>query len=185
MAGETFAKVLKNLVPTEPLQRGMQFASVAVIIRDRQSPSVLLIRRAERAGDPWSGQVAFPGGKMQEGDRSVRDTAIRETMEEVGLDLGRSAEFLGYGEVATTHTGTMDVIPSVFELKQSVEVNPNSEVASFRWVELELLLAPSSRSTFDLNRNGKVAGMPAYAAGDYIVWGLTYRILSRMLEGTG
>lgn len=182
MARETFAKVTKNLVPTEPLQKGLRFASVAVIVRDRQLPSVLLIRRAERLGDPWSGQVAFPGGKMQEGDKSARETAIRETMEEVGIDLRRSAEFLGYGGVATTHNRTMDVVPSFFELKESVEVKPNGEVASFRWVELEQLLIPSSRSIFDLNRDGKVMGMPAYSVGDYTVWGLTYRILNSFLE---
>ena len=182
MAGETFSKIARNLVPQEPPQKGLLFASVAVIVRDRQLPSVLLIRRAERVGDPWSGQVAFPGGKMQEGDRSARDTAIRETMEEVGIDLGRHGEFLGYGGVTRTHTGTMDVVPSVFELKESVEVKPNGEVASFRWVDLEQLLVPSSKSTFDLDRDGKVAGMPAYAVGDYTVWGLTYRILNSFLE---
>ena len=182
LAGELFARLVKNLVPQEPPQKGLRFASVAVIVRDRQIPSVLLIRRAERLGDPWSGQVAFPGGKMQEGDKSARDTAIRETTEEVGIDLGKRAEFMGYGGVATTHTGTMDVVPSVFELKESVEVKPNGEVASFRWVELEQLLLPSSRSTFDLNRDGKGVSMPAYAVNDYIVWGLTYRILNSFLE---
>ncbi|HXW95356.1 MAG TPA: CoA pyrophosphatase [Nitrososphaerales archaeon] len=182
MTGETFAKMTRNLVSLEPPQKGRLFASVAVIVRDRQFPSVLLIRRAEHTGDPWSGQVAFPGGKMQEGDKSARDTAIRETMEEVGIDLSRSGEFLGYGGVATTHTGTMDVVPSFFELRRSVEVQPNREVASFRWVDVEQLFAPSSRSTFDLNRDGKEIGMPAYAVGDYVVWGLTYRILNSFLE---
>lgn len=182
MAGETFAKVVKNLVPNEPPQKGLRFASVAVIVRDRQIPSVLLIRRAESAGDPWSGQVAFPGGKMQEGDKSARDTAMRETMEEVGIDLGRSAEFLGYGGVATTHTRTMEVVPSVFELKKSVEVKPNGEVASFRWVELDELLRPSARSIYGIDRDGGMVDMPAYAVGDYVVWGLTYRILSTFLE---
>ena len=182
MAGEAFSKMTRNLSPHEPPQKRLRFASVAVIVRGRQFPSVLLIRRAERVGDPWSGQVAFPGGKMQEGDRSAMDTAIRETMEEVGIDLGRFGEFLGYGGVATTHTGTLDVVPSVFELKESVEVKPNGEVASFRWVELEQLLAPSARSTFYLDRDGKVGGMPAYAIDDYIVWGLTFRILNSFLE---
>ena len=182
MIGESFAKITRNLSPHEPPQKGLRFASVAVIVRGRRFPSVLLIRRAERVGDPWSGQVAFPGGKMQEGDRSAMDTAIRETMEEVGIDLGRFGEFLGYGGVATTHTGTMDVVPSVFELEESVEVKPNGEVASFRWVELEQLLAPSSRSTFYLKGEGKVVGMPAYAVGDYMVWGLTFRILNSFLE---
>ena len=104
-------------------------------------------------------------------------------MEEVGIDLGTRAEFMGYGGVATTHTGTMDVVPSAFELKESVEVKPNGEVSSFRWVELEQLIAPSSRSTFYLNRDGKAAGTPAYAVSDYVVWGLTYRILNSFLGG--
>jgi len=180
--GETFAKLVKNLVPQEPLQTGLRFASVALIVRDRRLPSVLLIRRAERAGDPWSGQVAFPGGKMQEGDTTARDTAVRETMEEVGIDLNRSSEFLGYGGMATTHTGTMNVVPAVFELKESVEVRPNAEVASFRWVELEELLAPSAKSTYELDSDGGAVRMPAYEVGDYVVWGLTYRILSTCLE---
>jgi 8-oxo-dGTP pyrophosphatase MutT (NUDIX family) len=181
LALETFAKLVRNLVPHEPPQKGLRFASVSVIVRDRQSPSVLLIKRAERVGDPWSGQVAFPGGKMQENDKTARDTAVRETMEEVGIDLGRSAEFLGYGGVMTTHTGTMDVVPSVFELKESVDVRPNGEVASFRWVEVQRLLSPSARATYELSRDGSVVGMPAYAVGDYVVWGLTYRILNTML----
>ena len=182
MAGETFAKLVMKLVPNEPPQKGARFASVSVIVRDRLSPSVLLIRRAERAGDPWSGQVAFPGGKMQEGDRSARGTAMRETAEEVGIDLAKAAEFLGYGEVTRTHTGTMDVVPSVFELKESVDVTPNGEVASFRWVDLEELISPAAKSTYALPRGGEVAAMPAYAVGDYVVWGLTYRILSGFLE---
>jgi 8-oxo-dGTP pyrophosphatase MutT (NUDIX family) len=176
------AKVSRNLVPHEPPQKGLRFAAVSIIVRDRQFPSVLLIKRAERPGDPWSGQIAFPGGKMKSEDKTARDTAIRETMEEVGIDLSSSAEFLGYGEVARTHTGTMDVVPSVFVLKEGVEVRPNEEVASFRWVDLQDLTAPAARSTFDMNYDGRTMGMPAYALGDYIVWGLTYRILSSMLE---
>jgi 8-oxo-dGTP pyrophosphatase MutT (NUDIX family) len=186
LAGETFVKMVRNLVQHEPPQKGLRFASVAVIVRDRQSPRVLLIRRAEREGDPWSGQVAFPGGKTQAGDKTVKATAVRETREEVGIDLERSAEFLGYGEVSTTHTGTMDVVPSVFELKESVVVRPNDEVASFRWVGLDELQAPSARRTHGLQREGTTVGMPAYGVGDYVVWGLTYRILSTILDdGTG
>jgi len=185
LAGDAFAKLVGKLVPHEPPQKGLRFASVSIVVRDRQFPSVLLIKRAERAGDPWSGQVAFPGGKMQEGDRSAKDTAVRETMEEVGIDLGKSAEFLGYGGATTTHTGTMDVVPSAFELKESVEVKPNAEVASYRWIDLEELLAPSARATYTFERGGAAVGMPAYAVGDYVVWGLTYRILNTFFEESG
>ena len=182
MGGETFAKLVKNLVPNEPHRTGLRFASVALIVRDRQLPSVLLIKRADRPGDPWSGQVAFPGGKLKDGVRSARDTAVRETRVVVGIYLNGSAEFLGYGGVTTTHTGTMDVVPSAFELKESVEVRPNGEVASFRWVELDELLAPSARSTHELDQEGSVVGVPAYLVGDYVVWGLTHRILSTCLD---
>ncbi len=185
MPGELIAKLTKSLVPTEPPQKGLRFASVSIIVRDRQFPSVLLIKRADHSGDPWSGQIAFPGGKMQPGDRTARETAVRETLEEVGVDLDRAGEFLGYAGVTTTHTGTMDVVPSVFVLKEGVEVKPNQEVASFRWVDLEDFLSPTARSAYSLSQDGKTVELPAYSVGDYLVWGLTYRILSSVLEDTG
>jgi hypothetical protein len=79
----------------------------------------------------------------------------------------------------------MDVVPSVFELKRSVEVKPNGEVASFRWVELDELLRPSARSIFGMDRYGSKVDMPAYVVDDYVVWGLTYRILNTFLEDRG
>lgn len=185
MGSEMIARVTKKLVPQEPQSKGLRFAAVSIVVRDGQSPSVLLIRRAERSDDPWSGQVAFPGGKMQSSDKTVRDTAIRETLEEVGIDLGEVAEFLGYAPVTATHTGTMDVVPSVFILKEGVEIRPNEEVASYRWVDLEDLLAPKAQSTHEFNYEGKSVELPAYAVGDYVVWGLTHRILSSVLADSG
>ena len=175
-------RLAKSLAPQEPTLKGNRFAGVAIIVRDTQFPSVLLIKRAERTGDPWSGQIAFPGGKKQPGDLTARDTAIRETMEEVGIDLGRNAEFLGYAEAATTHTGNMDVVPSVFVLRESVEIRSNAEVSSYRWVDLDDLLSAKARSTYELNYDGRTVGMPAFAAGDYLVWGLTHRILSSVFR---
>ncbi len=175
------ARIQGNLLADEPRQKGLRFAAVSMILRDRKSPSVLLIERARRAGDPWSGQIAFPGGKMQDGDRTARDTAVRETREEVDINLDGAAEFLGYGEVTTTHTGTMDVVPSVFALSREVEIRPNEEVASFRWVGLQNLLTPGARSSYRLGYEGRTVRMPAYAVGGYVIWGLTYRILSTLL----
>ncbi|MDG6909243.1 MAG: CoA pyrophosphatase [Nitrososphaerota archaeon] len=164
----------------EPPSKGLRFAAVSVIIRDRESPGVLLIQRADRAGDPWSGQIAFPGGKTQPGDRTPRDTAIRETFEEVGVDLNRSGGFLGYGEVTTTHTGAMDVVPAVFELRGEVEVKLNEEAASYRWVGLHELFSPAARSVYELGTQLGGAKLPAYRVGGYVVWGLTYRILDAL-----
>ena len=182
MAEGVVARVARNLVAHEPLPRGYRFAAVSIIVRDTRYPSVLLIKRAERRGDPWSGQIAFPGGKSQSGDLTARDTAIRETREEVGIDLSRGAEFLGYGASATTHTGNMDVVPAVFMLREATDVKLNEEVASYRWVDLEDFLAPRSQSTYQINYDGKSVAVPAYVVGGYTVWGLTYRILSSILE---
>lgn len=182
MADEIFAKIQRNLDKREPSRKGLRFAAVSIMLRNKHNPSVLLIKRAERAGDPWSGQIAFPGGKMQQEDKTARDTAIRETMEEVGIDLSRKAEFLGYGALATTHTGSMDVVPTVFLMRGDAEVRTNDEVASHRWVSLEDLLAPGARSTFRLKTPESVIELPAYAVGDYVVWGLTHRIIDSLLR---
>jgi 8-oxo-dGTP pyrophosphatase MutT (NUDIX family) len=182
MAGDLIARIQEKLVTGEPRQKGLRFAAVSMILQDRKLPSVLLIERARRADDPWSGQIAFPGGKMQDGDRTARDTAVRETKEEVGIDLDGAADFLGYGQVTTTHTGTMDVVPSVFSLKHRVEIKPNGEVASFRWIGLEDLLAPAARSNHQLDYDGRAIQTPAYAVGGYVVWGLTYRIINNLID---
>ncbi len=177
------ARISRSLVLQEPATRGQRLAAVSIIINDRETPSVLLIRRAERSGDPWSGQIAFPGGKMQDGDRTARGTAVRETMEEVGLDLTSSSDFLGYGRLTTTHTGTMDVVPTVFHLKKEVTVVPNEEVASFRWVGLGDLASPGARSSFMMTFEGNQMEFPALKVGDYTVWGLTHGILTSLLTG--
>ena len=140
-----------------------------------------MIKRADRVGDPWSGQVAFPGGKAQEGDSTLKETAIRETREEVGIDLGQDADFLGYFTPFRTHTGTLDVFPLVFLLKKKVEVRPNEEVSSYRWVKLEKLTTEQARSSYGVDAGGQTREMPALLVDGYVVWGLTYRIISSIL----
>ena len=178
---EILPGLVSKLVSHEPQSKGLKFAAVSMVLHEGASPTVLLIERARRTGDPWSGQIAFPGGKMQEGDRTAKDTAVRETLEEVGVDLDESGVFLGYGEVTTTHTGTMDVVPTVFVLKRPVEIRPNEEVASFRWVKLEDLLAPSAESSYELTYEGKAVQMPAFSVGGYVISGLTNRNIGSLL----
>ena len=64
------------------------WAAVAVILAP-DPDALLLIRRAERAGDPWSGHMALPGGRQEPTEPDLFTTAVRETAEEVGLTLGR------------------------------------------------------------------------------------------------
>jgi 8-oxo-dGTP pyrophosphatase MutT (NUDIX family) len=177
----TFQKIVEKLSMDEPKQGSRVGASVAVILDGKVDPRLLLIRRAERAGDPWSGQVAFPGGKSQEGDKTLKGTAQREALEEVGLDLGRGSEFLGYFGSFTTHTGTMEVVPSVFLTEDPAEVKTNGEVASYRWLNLAELISPEARSVYRFEFRGNPVEMPAFKMNDYVVWGLTHRILTALV----
>jgi 8-oxo-dGTP pyrophosphatase MutT (NUDIX family) len=174
--------IARTLEHAEPKIKSTRLAGVSVILDGEETPRTLLIKRAEREGDPWSGQIAFPGGKMNEGDESVLHAAIRETKEEVGLDLAGDAAFLGYLGSFRTHTGTMDVVPSVFLLKKKAEISPNEEVSDFKWVGLGSLLATGSRSTYRFQTSGTSVEMPAFVTGDYVIWGLTFRIIETLLD---
>jgi 8-oxo-dGTP pyrophosphatase MutT (NUDIX family) len=159
-------------------------ASVAVIIRNfSENAEVLLITRAEREGDPWSGQVAFPGGMVSAADGSHEETARREAMEEVGVDLSASsAVFLGYMREFKAHTREVVVVPSVFELVGSSELAPNREVASCEWASLEGLASEAARATHLVPKGWGKAEFPSIVHGDLVIWGLTERILSEVVR---
>ena len=182
MESEILAGFKVKLSMTEPVSPGLPEASVSLVFRGEDDPRLLLIRRAEAAGDPWSGQVAFPGGKARPGENSLKETAIRETGEEVGIDLSECADFLGYFGPFVTHTGTMAVTPAVFMLRKDVEVKTNSEVASHKWVDLRTLKSPGVKGVHSLQFQGAQREMPAFLVGDYVVWGLTYRMITALLD---
>ncbi len=172
-----------NLTPGDPPEPpGEMVASVAITLQGH-SRRTLMIKRAEREGDPWSGQVAFPGGRREEHDRSLLETATREAREEVGMDLRRSALYLGHLGAFRTHLGTMLVVPCVFLMTREEKVKPNAEVSSYRWIPVEVFLSENSRSTYTLKRGGESESVnfPAYVYQDYVIWGLSYKMISALL----
>src|SRR5436190_23089519 len=99
---------------------GAKRAAVAVILRERGGEiEVLLIRRSERDDDPWSGHAAFPGGRKEPSDETPEATAIRETREEVGLDLGApGVRVLGrFADCTPRRTRGLLVTPVVFSVE--------------------------------------------------------------------
>lgn len=180
---DLLASVSGILKTEEPIKRTPhETAAVAVILRGRASGlDVLLIKRAERNGDPWSGQVALPGGRVAPRDGSFMETAERESQEEVALDLER-ASFSGYLGAFQSRTGGISVVAAVFVMDEDQEVRLNQEVSSYRWVPLAELLAPEKRRSYTLEWGGKRRSVPSFDLDDYLVWGLTERILSRLVE---
>ena len=158
-------------------------AAVALILRGGPTGlDVLFIRRAEDARDPWSGQMAFPGGRSERGDADLRMTAMRETAEEIGLDLLREAEYLGsLDEVrAMARLRPMDlaITPFVFHIRGgAAPTTPGEEVTSVHWLPLASLLSPEARSTYEYRHEGGVLSFPSLRIQDVVIWGLTYRML--------
>jgi 8-oxo-dGTP pyrophosphatase MutT (NUDIX family) len=157
-------------------------AAVALVLRDRAPDGIelLFIRRAEHEKDPWSGHVGFPGGRAEPGDAGPEATAVRETLEETGLDLGRDGERLGaLDELKALARGRpvdLVIAPVVFRLRRRLDGAPSHEVVSLHWLPLGRLLAPGSRSTMPYQHEETVLELPCLRIDGLVIWGLTYRM---------
>ncbi|HEX5387408.1 MAG TPA: CoA pyrophosphatase [Gemmatimonadales bacterium] len=178
---EPFAGIADRLAqhaPHEATDSGALWAAVALVLVPGPV-SLLLIRRAEREGDPWSGQVGLPGGRRSAADADLLRTAMRETREEVGLALD-SARPLGRLDDIAPMTPTLPPIavrPFVFALDRRLPLTPNGEVASAHWIELGRLFAPDAMRETEVAIRGTRRVVPAYLVDDLVVWGMTHRIL--------
>lgn len=156
-------------------------AAVALLLRWRGGPEALLIHRIERQGDPWSGQIALPGGMRDARDRSPAETARRETLEEVAVDVRESALPLGrLPRVRPVNVSQLTVFPYVFSLRKEVPVREGVEVNEAFWASLRDLR--KSRTTRTVHAAGRELRVPAYLHEGRVVWGLTYRILTSLFE---
>jgi 8-oxo-dGTP pyrophosphatase MutT (NUDIX family) len=162
-------------------------AAVALILREAASGlEILFIRRAEHPHDPWSGQMAFPGGRAEPGEEDLKDTAVRETAEEIGVDLARAAECLGMLDevraMARMRPVSLTILPFVFRLREEVAPVLSDEVRSLHWIPLDELLAAERRSVMDYVQEGATVQFPCLRVEDVVIWGLTYRMLLGLQE---
>jgi len=166
-------------------------AAVAAILRElpgADSAELFFIRRAEHPHDPWSGHIAFPGGRRDPGDESLLATAIRETREEVGIDLSRDHYLARLPDVPAftrSKRGTLVVTPFVFALPRDVPIIPNAqEVASTLWVPVATLARGAGKTTFKLDYEGRTYDLPCIhlEPGSHRLWGMTYRMLETLLD---
>jgi 8-oxo-dGTP pyrophosphatase MutT (NUDIX family) len=158
------------------------WAAVAVILAP-DPDALLLIRRADRVGDPWSGHMALPGGRQDPSEPDLFTTAVRETAEEVGLSLGRQ-HLIGTLDDVVPRTPVLPPIavrPHVFALTHRPLLSLNPEVAAAQWVPLDRLLHPDTSDSVRLDLRGETRVFPAFRLDDSLVWGLTERILSSLL----
>ncbi len=160
-------------------------AAVALILRFGTSGlEVLFIERAHHDGDPWSGNLGFPGGRLESFDAGPREAAIRETMEEIGLDL-RTALHLGRMDDIATASIPVQVSCFVYLLNDSPRLRPNHEVRSTYWIPLKDISNPNRRMEAIVHFGGRKLVRPAIdvlGPGEIVLWGLTYRLILQFIE---
>lgn len=156
-------------------------SAVLVLLRPAgDGLEVLLGNRVRRAEDPWSGQIAFPGGHRHGEDRSLLETALRETREEMNLDVRETAEILGH--LAPRSPGNvpgMLVVPFVALATAPLEARPGPEMEAAFWAPLAELPPTRERTTVP-TRFGELR-VPAFLWRSRVIWGFTYRILEDLL----
>jgi 8-oxo-dGTP pyrophosphatase MutT (NUDIX family) len=177
----------EGLLPPLPGPTGKRtHAAVSVILRAGEELELLLIRRAQAEGDPWSGHMAFPGGRWSPSDPTLRDTAVRETMEETGLCLDTLG--LGLGRLEPLEPNTfrlppISIFPFVFAVPPEAAARVASrEVDEIHWTPVASLLTPDAVGTTAIDLGEITRDFPCFRVEGRAVWGLTYRILAGFFD---
>jgi 8-oxo-dGTP pyrophosphatase MutT (NUDIX family) len=161
-------------------------AAVALLIRPRDTLEILLIKRSEHETDPWSGHIAFPGGRRDPTDRDLYATALRETEEEIGVQLARVGQRIGsLDEVApfTSRLPPFIIAPFVLGVPHDTLAVPDAkEVEAVMWIPISALQQPDAVSELVLELEGGKRSFPSLVYGEHVIWGLTHRILAQFLE---
>jgi len=180
--------VLSKRNPAVYPDSSIKRAAVAVIFRAGPDgePELLFIRRAEFAGDPWSGHVAFPGGRHEDEDSSLEETAIRETREETGIDLSHSGRILGALDDIQPQMVSLPALvvrPFVAVVLESPMLTLADEVAAAFWVPLaSLSVAESWRDTEVVAERSVRITRRAFHHDSNVIWGITERIVAQLLS---
>ena len=184
-------RIRRTLEKHEPQQVSLEDpmrAAVALLLQPQaEDLQVLFIHRAHHPHDPWSGHMAFPGGRKDPEDPDLLVTIHRETREEVGIDLNLHGEYLGrLAEVQAMARGkltNMAVSPFVYLVAPEAKLEPDPvEVQDTLWVPLSFMQQNDVEQTVrrDLPDNSTIH-VPALVYGGKTIWGLTYRVLREFL----
>jgi len=186
---DCLAEAAAPLRPEDLIRSEVPEAATAIMLADgARGVELMLMLRAQHPDDPWSGHVSLPGGRRDPGDQDLLDTARRETTEEVGIALNRDACQGRLPAVQAVRRGVgMDLVvhPFVFILPDRPGPRPSAEVAEARWVTVRDLLDPENAGVVQARTPDGVRKLPGVRLGTWMLWGLTYRMLSDLFSGVG
>lgn len=152
------------------------------------TPSILMMRRAERAGDPWSGHVSFPGGRVDPHDTSTRAAALRELQEETGISAVHELVPMGrLSDLLTREHGRrrpMVVSPYVYRTPRAVGLKPSAEAAKLWWEPLSNLVDPARRQTMVWRVARIPIPVPSINVNEARLWGLSLSMVNELIHAT-
>jgi 8-oxo-dGTP diphosphatase len=156
-------------------------AAVALLLKLMdQDLKLFVVKRVENPSDPWSGQMALPGGKRDAKDKNLKQTIVRETLEETNINLLDHCRFLGVMKpLRSTQRPKMKILPFVVLVEHEPLIKLNEELEWFVWISLEELTEHKGTAKFSFGK------FPAYIVGNIVIWGLTYRILEKFVNTLG
>jgi 8-oxo-dGTP pyrophosphatase MutT (NUDIX family) len=171
---------------TDVREPSVSEAAVLLVLRPTDPLELLLIERAELEGDPWSGHMALPGGRRDPEDTDLLATALRETEEETGIVVPR-ADVVGrldeLGPAASRRRFNLIIAPFVAAVPAGTGAEPApAEVETALWVPLTRLASDDAVDEVLIQLEGEEIRLPALNYDDYIIWGLTHRILTGFME---
>jgi 8-oxo-dGTP pyrophosphatase MutT (NUDIX family) len=187
-------RLMRSLAENPPrtlkIEAPTRAAAILLGLRARSDgePELLMIKRAEAEGDPWSGHIACPGGRMEPDDHDLAVTAVRETWEETGVDVSRDGRLLGHLDDLSPRTPNLPPIvirPYIALVRAGVEIVPSHEVAQAFWVPIAALRTTAAWGTAEISVGGVQRVFPVFRHGEYTVWGLTERVLRQFLTYAG
>ena len=185
----SFQEVIDRLsaieAPAEPVPS--KRAAVAISLRSGVSgPEILMIQRAVREGDPWSGHMGFPGGRKDASDVTDVACAKRETREEISFDLDTHGELVC--QLSDVNTGwradrpEMLVAPFIFKVDSTPSFELNHEVDDTLWIPLNFLLDDANRGRHQWDWRGEVLESDAFTYDGRLIWGLSLMMIDELLE---
>src|SRR5512137_1904770 len=165
---------LAGRVPDQLADESRTPAAVALLLRSGGAGlEVLFIERAPHGSDPWSGDLGFPGGKVEEWDSAPRQAAERETREELGIDLGQ-AHYLGrLADIAGAHL-PIRVSCFVYGVATGASFTLSEEIQDAFWVPLAALADPQRQVMASVYFQGEPLLRPAIrlpVVGKPVLWG--------------
>jgi len=198
MQSNQLAELLISYKAKKKLSRYWSKRSAVAILLDKHAgaeASILMIKRAEHKGDPWSGHMAFPGGRCEAFDKNGLATAKREMHEEVGFDIDDAehkplkGEWLGrLSDISTLRRITpraMVVTPYVFSVADKPMLEGNYEVAETVWIPLTYFSDIKNRSIHSIEYQQRTINLPCYCYDGKVIWGMSLSMIDEILRLSG